>query len=334
MTRMVKNIGCRITRAAIGATMVGLALASAHAYAGQDFSQTLLKGLLVGGARHGVIYLEPNLKPALFQNAKVEKQRWAVWEAFFDRAMRDYPSDLSERVAKFGNLPGSPYRGTVYPQSDLAYVASAVDIQVGGRFAIRTPAGQGMATIRGFQIHFDDVHNWRQLYAIAKPDSGFTVPDTDLLVAAPSIPCSGRCPNSIVSPSAALLSRIQTVVRQGAKVPPHENRIEEIIALAGHFTRRDRSQYVVYARFGPTDPDNLKGHWRTVVLDTDLSIIATLGENEYSHIMPRSVGDVNGDGLDEIWADLVGYEGSNTGLLYWRPRERSFDVIAPTYFGL
>src|SRR5437588_108654 len=123
------------------------------------------------------------------------------------------------------------------------------------------------------------------------------------------------------SPSSALLSRIQTVVRQGAKVPSHENKIEEIIALTGHFTRRDRSQYVVYARFGPTDPDNLKGHWRTVVLDTDLSIIATLGENEYSHIMPRSVGDVNGDGLDEIWADLVGYEGSNTGLLYWRPRE-------------
>jgi hypothetical protein len=73
---------------------------------------------------------------------------------------------------------------------------------------------------------------------------------------------------------------------------------------------------------------------RRVRLDTDLSVVATLGENEYSHVMPRSVSDANRDGLDEIWADLVGYEGANAGLIYWRPRARSFDVIATTYFGL
>jgi len=330
----VRGLGNGVVRGVIlAALLVTLALATANAQPGQDFSQTLLKGLLVGGARWGTIYLEPNLKASVLRNAKTEKQRSAAWDAFFTRAMRDYPTDPLERVEKFKRLPESTYHGIVYPNTDLAYVASVADIRIGAKYHVRTPTGQGTATITGFEIHWDDDHGRRVVYAIAKPDSGFTVPNADLVVAAPSLPCRGRCANSAVSPDAPLLSRIRTIVRQGAKVPPKEQ-IEEIIALTGRLTRQDRAQYVVYATFGPTDPDNLKGHWRTVVLDADLSIIATLGENEYSHIKPRSVGDVNGDGLDEIWADLVGYEGANTGLLYWRPRERSFDVIATTYFGL
>jgi len=43
-------------------------------------------------------------------------------------------------------------------------------------------------------------------------------------------------------------------------------------------------------------------------------LIAVIGENEYSHIEPRFVSDVDGDALDEVWVGLSGYEGRNAGL--------------------
>jgi hypothetical protein len=70
-------------------------------------------------------------------------------------------------------------------------------------------------------------------------------------------------------------------------------------------------------------------------LDTDLSVVALLGENRYAHVMPRSVGDINGDGLDEIWVGLHGYEGRHEGIYYWRggSGKDAFGLIATAYYG-
>ena len=71
-------------------------------------------------------------------------------------------------------------------------------------------------------------------------------------------------------------------------------------------------------------------------MDADLSTITVLGENTYAHIKPRSVADVDGDGLDEVWVSLEGYEGRNAGLMYWRGGVGvdSFRIIENAYKGL
>jgi hypothetical protein len=56
----------------------------------------------------------------------------------------------------------------------------------------------------------------------------------------------------------------------------------------------------------------------------------------YTHIEPRSVGDVNADGLDEVWVSLHGYEGQHAGLIYWRGGAGgdAFRIVANAYNGL
>jgi hypothetical protein len=86
----------------------------------------------------------------------------------------------------------------------------------------------------------------------------------------------------------------------------------DVVANRGH------GEFLVFLTIGTESDPDLRGYWRTAILDSDLSIIALVGENEYTHIEPRSVGDVNGDGLDEVWVSLHGYEGRHAGLIYWR----------------
>jgi hypothetical protein len=123
------------------------------------------------------------------------------------------------------------------------------------------------------------------------------------------------------------------VVSHGAKIPEGQQ-IKRVTVIEGRFTRPAR-QYAVYVDFGTDSDTNLTGYWRTLILDTDLSIIGVVGENDYTHIEPRSVGDVNGDGLDEVWVGLSGYEGGHAGLIYWRggTGRDAFRVIANAYNG-
>jgi hypothetical protein len=129
------------------------------------------------------------------------------------------------------------------------------------------------------------------------------------------------------------------VTGTGRRIEEAGHRIEEIVALRGHFTRRDQWQYVVYARFGPESlpyPGFRSDYWRTLIPASDLSIVAVLGENDYTHVVPTSVGDVNGDGLDEPWASFLGWEGDSFGPFYRRPgnRRQPFDVIKMAYTGV
>jgi hypothetical protein len=51
--------------------------------------------------------------------------------------------------------------------------------------------------------------------------------------------------------------------------------------------------------------------------------------------MPDGVADVNGDGLDEIWSDDVGFEGTAYSLWYLNKTDPiSFARIEWEYFGL
>ena len=199
----------------------------------------------------------------------------------------------------------------------------------------------------GYQVVVSESHPSELLLAISTPENGSAVPDADLLVAAPRLPrCKAPCTNSAVTPAGPTLERIRKVVWRGAKVKETGrrieeagHRIEELVALRGHFTRRDQWQHVVYARFGPDPlpyPGYRSDYWRTLILNSDLSIVAVLGQDDYDHVVPTSVGDVDGDGLDEIWAGLLGSEGDSFGLFYRRPGKsrQSFDVIRTAYFGL
>jgi hypothetical protein len=282
---------------------------------------------MAGGADKGLVYLEIPLKNALLAAAKTPPERWAVWKAFFSRVLREEPTLAQSKSV--------PYWGDfAYQRVDWSSVAAAADVHVGDVLRVRTPTSDGSVRVVRYAIHYNAPGDANLLLAVAQPLTGFKVPDTDVLFAASRIPrCEGRCPPRTVTPDARMLENIRKVVAVGARIPDGQQ-IKHITALEGRFTRPAR-QYVVYVDFGTDSDTNLKGYWRTVILDSDLSIIGVVGENEYTHIEPRSVGDVDGDGLDEVWVNLFGYEGRHAGLIYWRGHtgRDAFGVIANAYNG-
>lgn len=301
------------------------------------------KSLTMGGAVKGTIYLELNLKDSFFAKAKSNEERHDVWSAFFKRAAKGSPDD--------SRADSVPYWGdAVYKSLDVEYVATAVELQIGEHVKVRTPIGLGTATITGYAIHHYDGSEDDLLLAVARPAADFRVADTKLLIAARDLPpCKGICTNTKTRPNRQTLEKIRAAILKGA-APQGKHRPKELIALAGHFTRRDSAQYVAYLSYhAPSDPldpnarldspfyaELRSRHWIAAVLDSNFSIISVLGEDDYAHIKPWSVGDINDDGLDEIWADMEGSEGRHSGVAYWRggEGENAFAWITTSYLGL
>ncbi len=313
-------------------TLVALVLMASSFYQQAASQETrtrdgFFERLLVGGAERGVVYFEIPLKPDYFAKAKTLKDRWGVWDAFFARVLLEHPD--------FTHSGPVPYWGDfVYQKVDWSSVASAVDLRVGDVLQVRTPTGEGSAKVIRYAIHYNGPGDTNLLLGVAQPLAEFKVIDTDFLVAAPRLPpCGSRCTAQAIAPRGQTLKKISEAVSLGAKIPSGQQ-IKHIIALQGSFTR-PAPQYVVYVDFGKNSDTNLVGYWRTVILDSDFSIIAVISENEYSHIQPHSVSDVDGDGLDEVWVELQGYEGHQAGLIYWRGGTGSdaFRYIANAYNG-
>jgi len=314
----------------VASIALGITLCLFHTRAepqGPPHREAFFAALMGGAAQNGFVYVDLPLKSRFFAGAKTPQDRWAVWDTFFSRVLRE-DALLSESKP-------IPYWGTyVYRKVDWSYVATAVDLHAGDVLRVRTPTAEGSVRIVRHAIHYNGPAGGNLLLAVAEPLRGTKIPDADILFAAPRLPpCERRCASRTVAPDPVSLDRIRAVVARGAKMPA-TMRIKRMTALEGRFTRPAR-QYVVYVDFGTDSDINPTGYWRTLVLDSDLSIIGVVGENEYAHIEPRSVGDIDGDGLDEVWVDLRGYEGRHAGLIYWRggSGHDAFGVITNAYNG-
>jgi hypothetical protein len=136
--------------------------------------------------------------------------------------------------------------------------------------------------------------------------------------------CRTSCANHRTVPDQKTSTHILDALAKGLK-KSEKDKVTEFVALQGSFTVRNAVQYVAYIKFLEY-PDY---YWRTAILDSDLSVIKILGENDYAHIVPNSVGDVDGDGLEEIWTELLGSEGYNTAIFYL-----ARDSKPPVYYAI
>lgn len=66
-----------------------LPLASSQSTSTQRYA--FFERLMVGGAEKGKIYIEIPLKAMFFGSPKTPRDRWAVWDAFFTRVLRERP---------------------------------------------------------------------------------------------------------------------------------------------------------------------------------------------------------------------------------------------------
>jgi len=299
-------------------------------YAQQDNNKTIdefFNGLIVGGADNGEIFLEIPLKSKLFKDANSPKEKWEVWDSFFLRVLKERP-----------NFKG-PMRKTYY-WGDFTYkkvkwdvVADSTDYQVGDFLQVRTPKTIFNVKIVRYEIHHHLPGGGDLLLGVAHPIDRIKIENTDFLIAGKKIPINGSfCEKQANDLSDDTLGKIREVVATDANIPTGR-KAEKIIALQGQFTKRV-PQYVVYAFFGHANEYDPKGYWRTMFIDNDLSVIKVIGENGYGHIQPQIVCDINGDGIDEVWITIRGYEGHNYGLIYWSNKAKDgFQYLINAYDG-
>lgn len=294
-------------------SLVLLVQPTEHLFA-QQYNKTnadeFFRDLLVGGSENGEIYLEIPLKSKFFEDANSSKERWAVWDSFFLRV-------LNERPNFSGPIRKTYYWGDyTYKKVNWSLVADSIDFHVGDFLQVRTPKAIINAKIVRYEIHHHLPGGGDLLLGVAHPIDRVKVEDTDFLIAAPKLPNNGTfCDQQPIELNTEILKKINNIVTSNAKIPP-DRKAQKIIARQGRFNKSG-TQYIVYAYFGSAGEYDSRGYWRTIVIDSDLSVIKVLGENEYGHIQPQLVCDINGDGLDEVWITIGGYEGHSYGLIYW-----------------
>ncbi|MBI1959334.1 MAG: hypothetical protein HYS36_08935 [Candidatus Rokubacteria bacterium] len=212
---------------------------------------------------------------------------------------------------------------------------------------VRTPDGVTSARVIRHEILGFDVQPGTLIVAVAEPHPPAAVADVRLVIAARRLPaCRAPCVLRKPGPHQTIASRVRTLFPRGpdlwvgagrpGSVARPQQKLAKLIIAGGHFTARERRQYVAYARYGAEAEPQIDDDWRTVILDSDLSVVAVLGGTYYRHIVPLGVADVNGDGLDEVWAALDGHEGDHAGIFYWRGGrgQPTFGKVATKYHGL
>ena len=140
--------------------------------------------LLVGVAENGTVYVELRLQARYFASAKVAKERWAVWDAFFTRVLHERPENQ--------RLERAPYWSDFrYNKVDWPSVAGAVDVRVGDVLRVRTPIAEVSAKVVKYAIHYNAPGDSNLLLAEAQPLANVKLVDSDFLIAAPGLPGCG-----------------------------------------------------------------------------------------------------------------------------------------------
>lgn len=290
----------------------------------QNDKDRFFAALLVGGAENGLVYVELPLKPAFYEGAETYQEKEAVWNNFISRAVKA-PGELVDET----NLP---YAGEyLYKDVDWEVVAQSVSVKVSEDLRFRTPSMEGVAKVARLALHVSE--GTIPVLAEGKPLEGQVVPKAEFIVAGRDLPrCLDKCTAQARIPDEATRAKIRAAVDKDARHALVKE-TQSFIVLEGQFTRAV-PQYIAYIFYGG---DVLgSAFWRTAVLDTDMSVIAILGENSYGHIIPLSTTDIDGDGLDEVFAKYQGYEGESEGVIYWRggTGNDAFRAISNTYIGL
>jgi len=293
--------------------------------------------VVAGGIDHGRIYLAI---PLLTDESGSREEKRQARELFFKKAVPGMEK-WSREVPVDSRQEG--YGGNVIPDQhvDAKYIAANTTYQIGQPLRLRTSAGIIPVRIARYEIHHSYASGDFFLYAIGDPTNG-AVPagaSEQVLASADLVDCGKSCGLSRSKPNADITQRIRAVGvdKLGVLFPsdlPKEERTETLIVYEGHFTRTDSKQYVAF--FARHSKDALDvGKWATYVVDSDFSMISVLGRDGYLQITPDGVADVNGDGLDEIWCNDAGFEGTAYSLWYLQSKTpASFRSVEWPYFGL
>lgn len=283
--------------------------------------------VVAGGIHEGRIYLAIPLladREAFFKKAVPEMDKWS----------KEAPLD-SQKEGYGGNIIPDRY-------VDVKTVEAGTAYKVGQSLRLRTSEGVVPVRIAKYEIHFSYASSDFFLYAVAEPISG-TLPagTSEHILASPDFPdCGTSCALSRIKPDAEKTQKVRAVAvdKLGVQYPseiPQEERTETVVIFEGHFTRTDSRQYVAYFARHSKDAVDV-GKWVTYVVDSDFSVVSVLGRDAYLQLTPDGLADVNGDGLDEIWCNDAGFEGTAYSLWYLDSRTAPvlFASVKWPYFGL
>lgn len=307
------------------------AVSDAHPVSG--FFSTVVSG----GIDHGRIYLAIPLRT---DQPGSREQKQEARKAFFKKAvpgMEKWSHEAPVDSRKEG------YGSNIIPDQyvDLKYIEASTTYKIGQLLKLRTTAGVVPIRISKYEIHFSYASGDSFLYAVAEPTSGVLPAGASQQVLASEelSDCGKSCALSRNRPETDRVKKIRDVAvgKLGVVFPPdipNEERTETLLIYEGHFTRNDGNQYIAFFARHSKDAIDV-GQWVTYVVDSDFSLLAVLGRDSYLQITPDGIADVNGDGLDEIWCNDVGFEGTAYSQWYLRNTTPvSFGSVDWPYFGL
>jgi hypothetical protein len=293
--------------------------------------------ILPGGIEDGRIYLQI---PTVAERGHVGDEALKIRESFFEAAV---PGMQKWGEEHFASPEGGGYGGLIVPDKylDRKYIAASAAYPIGQVLQLRTSDGVFPVRIARHEIHYGEGGGRHYFYAVAEAVDGAIPTTSQRVIASPDLlDCGHSCALSRVKPTDEEAQRVRAVAveKLGVTYPsdtPEKYREERLEILKGRFTKSDGMQYVaIFSRHG--EGRSGLGNWATYVLDSDFSLISVLGRDDYLRITPDGVADVDGDGLDEIWTDDGGYEGSAYSL--WSLEKKTppvvFGRIEWPYFGL
>lgn len=219
-------------------------------------------------------------------------------------------------------------------QVNQDFLTTQAGLQIGDIFHLRTVRGQMTATITGLDIDISDMEGpasvGPEFIAIAKLDhDNGEAAGTPVIGTRQLVPCAIPCRGKLNSPEKGMGARVSSVAYHACGFRPHPS--GDVNVFEGHFSDRTKRQFLAYI-MGIT-PDNIGLEKRfpdsphmflsscTVVINEDLTSLAVLLNEPGSKLTPDTVIDINGDGLDEIWAVLspiVGDSAPVKEIFYWR----------------